>query len=241
MVALETTFILFCRYLSGYGLDGPLPDFSQMVALETIDLRNNSLDGAIPDFLGKLPNLRRVNVYGQVTTDLRDNRFTGDVLQSITGNKQLKYMIGNKGMNQSRGERLALIVGLAVGLPIFIVFVIFLVYFLVRKQKTLTQGQVTEVEEGMVSTTLSREALFRPSSLAIEHTSSMSNGDGVATDPGSSHIHHLPLENDDPGSMSTVEETSMDANAGSVYYHTPFVQMIDVEELNDLLRQHRQN
>ncbi|EOY34180.1 Uncharacterized protein TCM_041932 [Theobroma cacao] len=202
------------------------------------DLRNNSLDGPIPDFLGKLPNL----------SDLRDNRFTGDVLQSITGNKQLKYMIGNKGMNQSRGERLALIVGLAVGLPIFLVFVIFLVYFLVRKQKTLTQGQVTEVEvgggqpqEGMVSTTLSTEALFRPSSLAIEHTSSMSNGDGVATDPGSSHIHHLPLENDDPGSMSTVEETSMDANAGSVYYHTPFVQMIDEEELNDLLRQHRQN
>ncbi|TYH70266.1 hypothetical protein ES332_D05G107200v1 [Gossypium tomentosum] len=45
-------------YLSGYDLDDPLPDFSQMDdALEAIDLRNNHLDGPIPDVLGKLLNL----------------------------------------------------------------------------------------------------------------------------------------------------------------------------------------
>eukprot|EP00261_Vitis_vinifera_P035001 XP_019076244.1 PREDICTED: probable LRR receptor-like serine/threonine-protein kinase At1g05700 [Vitis vinifera] len=44
--------------LSGYGLDGSLPDFSQIQALETIDLGNNSLEGSIPDFLGKLPSLK---------------------------------------------------------------------------------------------------------------------------------------------------------------------------------------
>ncbi|PPD88495.1 hypothetical protein GOBAR_DD14584 [Gossypium barbadense] len=45
-------------YLSGYDLDDPLPDFSQMDdALEAIDLRNNHLDGPIPVVLGKLLNL----------------------------------------------------------------------------------------------------------------------------------------------------------------------------------------
>ncbi|KAB2028435.1 hypothetical protein ES319_D05G099800v1 [Gossypium barbadense] len=51
-------FTWFCRYLSGYDLDDPLPDFSQMDdALEAIDLRNNHLDGPIPVVLGKLLNL----------------------------------------------------------------------------------------------------------------------------------------------------------------------------------------
>ncbi|MBA0745240.1 hypothetical protein Gogos_007820 [Gossypium gossypioides] len=99
-------------YLSGYGLDDPLPDFSQMDdALEAIDLRNNHLDGPIPDVLGKLPNLRLLN-------------------------------------NQSESKRLALIIGLAVGLPIFFLFILALVFLLVRKQKTSTQGQVTAVELG---------------------------------------------------------------------------------------------
>ncbi|CAB4281579.1 unnamed protein product [Prunus armeniaca] len=43
--------------LSGFGLFGPLPDFSSMDGLQKIDFHNNSLDGPIPDFLGSLPNL----------------------------------------------------------------------------------------------------------------------------------------------------------------------------------------
>ncbi|KAK8514398.1 hypothetical protein V6N12_009104 [Hibiscus sabdariffa] len=69
--------------LSEYGLQGYLPDFSQMDALEVIDMHNNTLDGEIPDFLGKLPNLRIL--------DLRDNDFSGYVPRTITDNKQLEF------------------------------------------------------------------------------------------------------------------------------------------------------
>ncbi|XP_026377506.1 probable LRR receptor-like serine/threonine-protein kinase At1g05700 [Papaver somniferum] len=45
-------------YLSGYELTGILPDFSGMDALETINLSNNSLTQAIPEFLGTFPKLK---------------------------------------------------------------------------------------------------------------------------------------------------------------------------------------
>ncbi|KAK2987720.1 hypothetical protein RJ640_015385 [Escallonia rubra] len=48
------------RDLSSFGLFGLLPDFSSMDAIETIDLHNNSLVGAIPDFLGTFPNLKEL-------------------------------------------------------------------------------------------------------------------------------------------------------------------------------------
>ncbi|MBA0701467.1 hypothetical protein Goari_026740 [Gossypium aridum] len=79
-------------YLSGYDLDDPLPDFSQM----------------------------------------------DDALEAMIGSSN----------NQSESKRLALIIGLAVGLPIFFLFILALVFLLVRKQKTSTQGQVTAVELG---------------------------------------------------------------------------------------------
>ncbi|CAN6471168.1 unnamed protein product [Victoria cruziana] len=44
-------------YLNGSGLKGALPDFSGLTALEIIDLSNNSLNGQIPDFLGRFPSL----------------------------------------------------------------------------------------------------------------------------------------------------------------------------------------
>ncbi|KAK1272248.1 putative LRR receptor-like serine/threonine-protein kinase MEE39 [Acorus gramineus] len=70
-------------YLSRYGLEGPLPMFDQMKALEIIDLHNNSISGQIPSFLGELPNLKQLN--------LADNKFSGDVPQSIINNKKLSY------------------------------------------------------------------------------------------------------------------------------------------------------
>ncbi|CAN6471159.1 unnamed protein product [Victoria cruziana] len=47
-------------YLNGSGLKGALPDFSGLIALEIIDLSNNSLVGQIPDFLGRFPSLKEL-------------------------------------------------------------------------------------------------------------------------------------------------------------------------------------
>ncbi|XP_028805525.1 probable LRR receptor-like serine/threonine-protein kinase At5g59680 [Neltuma alba] len=71
--------------LGGFGLSGPLPDFSSMTDLETIDLHNNSLSGPIPSFLGSLPKLKLLN--------LADNRFSGTVPKSLSQNKNLKLIV----------------------------------------------------------------------------------------------------------------------------------------------------
>ncbi|KAJ6918364.1 hypothetical protein NC651_012567 [Populus alba x Populus x berolinensis] len=70
--------------LSSLDLSGPLPDFSSMDALVTIDLHNNSITGPIQDFLGALPNLKDLN--------LADNSFSGPIPQSISSNKKLKFV-----------------------------------------------------------------------------------------------------------------------------------------------------
>ncbi|KAI3806360.1 hypothetical protein L1987_22260 [Smallanthus sonchifolius] len=67
--------------LSSFNLNGPLPDFSKMDALETIDLHNNSLTGPIPRFLGTLPNLKQLN--------LVDNQFSGSIPRSLSRNSKL--------------------------------------------------------------------------------------------------------------------------------------------------------
>ncbi|XP_050371362.1 uncharacterized protein At1g24485-like [Argentina anserina] len=69
-------------YLDGYGLSGQLPDFSSMDALVTIDMHNNSLSGAIPSFLGTLPDLKELN--------LGDNDLSGPVPSTISKNTKLK-------------------------------------------------------------------------------------------------------------------------------------------------------
>ncbi|XP_024198033.1 uncharacterized protein At1g24485 [Rosa chinensis] len=69
-------------YLNGYDLSGQLPDFSSMDALVTIDMHNNSLSGAIPSFLGTLPNLKELN--------LGDNKLSGPVPSTISKNTKLK-------------------------------------------------------------------------------------------------------------------------------------------------------
>ncbi|KAI3997405.1 hypothetical protein MKX01_017775 [Papaver californicum] len=69
-------------YLNDHGLTGILPDFSAMDALETINLRNNSLMQEIPGFLGKLPKLTALN--------LADNNFSGTIPSSLLNNDNLK-------------------------------------------------------------------------------------------------------------------------------------------------------
>ncbi|ONI25923.1 hypothetical protein PRUPE_2G327000 [Prunus persica] len=71
--------------LSSFDLVGPLPDFSSMDALVTIDLHDNSLNGPIPDFLGSFPNLKRL--------DLSNNRFNGTIPTSLSKNKKLELVV----------------------------------------------------------------------------------------------------------------------------------------------------
>nr|GEW55892.1 malectin-like carbohydrate-binding domain-containing protein [Tanacetum cinerariifolium] len=79
--------------LNSINLSGLLPDFSNMNALEIIDLHNNSLSGPIPSFLGTLPNLKQLN--------LADNQFSGSIPRSLSRNSKLNlsevaYILGIK-------------------------------------------------------------------------------------------------------------------------------------------------
>ncbi|XP_026439446.1 probable LRR receptor-like serine/threonine-protein kinase At1g05700 isoform X2 [Papaver somniferum] len=69
-------------YLNDLGLVGALPDFSDMSALKTIILRNNSLMGEIPRFLGSFPELTVLN--------LADNNFSGAIPSLLYNNGFLK-------------------------------------------------------------------------------------------------------------------------------------------------------
>ncbi|RZC47789.1 hypothetical protein C5167_040730 [Papaver somniferum] len=69
-------------YLNDHGLTGTLPDFSAMDALETINLRNNSLMQGIPGFLATFPKLTALN--------LADNNFSGTIPSSLLNNDNLK-------------------------------------------------------------------------------------------------------------------------------------------------------
>ncbi|XP_058113263.1 putative inactive receptor-like protein kinase At1g64210 [Magnolia sinica] len=62
---------------------GYLQNFSQMEALEIIDLHNNNLRGPIPDFLGEFPNLRVLN--------LANNNFEGSIPKSILNNDRISF------------------------------------------------------------------------------------------------------------------------------------------------------
>ncbi|XP_065012978.1 probable LRR receptor-like serine/threonine-protein kinase At1g05700 isoform X2 [Musa acuminata AAA Group] len=80
--------------LSGFGLTGVLPNFGALTALETVDLHDNSLSGEIPDFLGNLPNLRKLN--------LAYNNFSGSIPSSLTQNTKLDLQVsGNQDLRCS--------------------------------------------------------------------------------------------------------------------------------------------
>ncbi|XP_031485803.1 probable LRR receptor-like serine/threonine-protein kinase At1g05700 [Nymphaea colorata] len=123
-------------HLSGSGLNGALPDFSGLSALEIIDLSNNSLNGQIPEFLGRFPSLKELN--------LAENNFTGPLPTSLAGNKKLR--INTKGNNISddnpspppgHGERnmKPIIVGVSVGSVIlFLLLVGCVIYARLRSQ-----------------------------------------------------------------------------------------------------------
>ncbi|CAA0811927.1 Leucine-rich repeat transmembrane protein kinase protein [Striga hermonthica] len=74
-------------YLSSFDLSGKIPDFSSMDALVTIDFRNNSLNGPIPEFLATFPNLKQLN--------LASNQLTGSVPNSLAKKNGLNLVVRN--------------------------------------------------------------------------------------------------------------------------------------------------
>ncbi|KAK6926887.1 Malectin-like domain, partial [Dillenia turbinata] len=84
----EATPRITALLLSGYELNGMLPNFSSLDALQTIDLHNNSIMGNIPDFLASFSNLTLL--------DVRNNNFTGYIPKWISEKSNLKfYSSGN--------------------------------------------------------------------------------------------------------------------------------------------------
>ncbi|KAK6926882.1 Malectin-like domain, partial [Dillenia turbinata] len=79
----ETTPRVTSLLLSGYNLNGMLPNFSSLDALQTINLQNNSITGDIPDFLASFPNLTLL--------DVRDNNFTGYIPKWISEKPNLEF------------------------------------------------------------------------------------------------------------------------------------------------------
>ncbi|XP_077237066.1 putative LRR receptor-like serine/threonine-protein kinase At1g51880 [Tasmannia lanceolata] len=128
-------------YLSGYELQGSLRDFSQMQALEFVDLQNNSLTGPIPDFLGKLPNLKDLN--------LAYNRFTGSLPESLINNNKISINVtGNPGLEHGlehpEKNKIPLIVGLSVtGVLLFVIFCLLLVILLHYSRKRREKEETT--------------------------------------------------------------------------------------------------
>ncbi|PIN23959.1 Non-specific serine/threonine protein kinase [Handroanthus impetiginosus] len=130
--------------LSGYGLNGNLSDFSQMQALEDIDLSNNRLSGQIPDFLGQLPILKKLN--------LSYNDFSGTLPSSICNNRGLTYKIdGNPKLDPSCKEAnppsnspskpSSLPTSAIIGIVIAIVIVMAIIVWFIRRRLRLRQNQ----------------------------------------------------------------------------------------------------
>ncbi|CAN6471165.1 unnamed protein product [Victoria cruziana] len=110
-------------YLSGSGLNGTLPDFSGLTALEIIDLSNNSLDGQIPDFLGRFPSLKELN--------LADNNFTGSLPASLEGNQKIKLDLAGNHINEippsstdGGRKKKSIMVGVSVGSVVLLLLLV---------------------------------------------------------------------------------------------------------------------
>ncbi|XP_050203594.1 probable LRR receptor-like serine/threonine-protein kinase At1g05700 [Mercurialis annua] len=232
--------------LTGYGLNGPLPDFSKMQELETINLSNNSLDGPIPVFLGNLPNLNLL--------DLRDNDFSGDVPRSIANNNKLTYYIdGNINLQQRKKKNSALIVGLAVGIPIgilLVIAVIIIIYVFNYKQPSSSQGQApeTEITGGIAGASAQLQSQEDSSSALPISTSAMVKPVHPTEDepivitaaaPNGSLVNLLIIqENAFSAGAASGEANVSDTVNAVVTSHQPVSQDIDEEELKELLRQH---
>ncbi|KMZ65376.1 hypothetical protein ZOSMA_323G00020 [Zostera marina] len=100
--AYYTSPVISILNLSGLGLTGKIPDFSDLKYLVSIDLSNNNLSGEIPNFFASFPDLQILN--------LAYNNFTGRIPNSLlskneslqlnhTGNPRLIMKEQNDGGN----------------------------------------------------------------------------------------------------------------------------------------------
>ncbi|KAL8029894.1 hypothetical protein ABFX02_14G252100 [Erythranthe guttata] len=62
-------------YLGSRNLHGPIPDFSSMDALQTIDLHGNYLSGPIPGFFTSFPKLKHLNLAKNSVSNTKKLRF----------------------------------------------------------------------------------------------------------------------------------------------------------------------
>ncbi|KAF3781585.1 putative LRR receptor-like serine/threonine-protein kinase [Nymphaea thermarum] len=84
-------------HLNGLGLNGTLPDFSGLTALEIIDLSNNSLSGHIPEFLGTFPHLKELKQHHR----RQSNSVTNKWLSKSATNKWQSNSATNKCQSSS--------------------------------------------------------------------------------------------------------------------------------------------
>ncbi|KAG9453801.1 hypothetical protein H6P81_006705 [Aristolochia fimbriata] len=148
-------------YLGSHGLGGPIVDFSQLQALDAIDLHNNSLSGPVPDFLGKLPRLDFL--------DLSNNQLSGTVPKSITKNKQISLRIaGNPQLRYREKKNIGLIVGLSVGGAVLVLLVVCGVVFFVlpRLNKRRENEGATVEPDGAIPEAASSAGPRGPSAVA---------------------------------------------------------------------------
>ncbi|KAL8029902.1 hypothetical protein ABFX02_14G252600 [Erythranthe guttata] len=78
----DSTRRVTALYLGNKNLHGPIPDFSSMDALHTIDLHENSLSGPIPGFFRSFPMLKYLN--------LANNSVTVPLSNSVSNTKKIK-------------------------------------------------------------------------------------------------------------------------------------------------------
>ncbi|KAL2470430.1 Leucine-rich repeat transmembrane protein kinase protein [Abeliophyllum distichum] len=215
--------------LSGYNLSGFLPDFSQMQALENIDLSNNSLGGQIPEFLGNLPYLKTLN--------LQYNDFSGRIPSSISNNKRITYNIeGNTNLDASHKNKstTALIIGLSVGLSLVIILILVaLTYWLIQKRAHQGQNQATGPESGAPPVAQGSPPKMNSASVSI----GASTEQLLRPQPPPSAPMEPSMEEDFEQNSDEDYVPVSDANQ----IHQSMVPEMDLEELEDIIKQHENN
>ncbi|KAK3024461.1 hypothetical protein RJ639_043182, partial [Escallonia herrerae] len=191
------------------------------------DLSNNSLSGHIPEFLGNLLNLKLLN--------LDYNKFSGHIPHNIL-KKKIRFSVkGNPNVDDPRGSKAATIVGLAVGIPLALILVLFLgiACFLTRKRRVAGQAQVTAPQLGgpQVQNSSAHEmpvqenASTSMSMVPLIMLPQPGNVDNMSN-------HHIPVTNHvEPNILAT-------ENGEGTSFHTSMVPDMDMEELDELLEQH---
>ncbi|KAI3450470.1 hypothetical protein Pfo_007135 [Paulownia fortunei] len=211
--------------LSGYNLNGTLPNFSQMQALEDIDLSNNSLSGQIPGFLGQLPNLKKLN--------LSYNGFSGTLPSSIRDNRRLIYEInGNPNVDASGKDKSskASIIGLAVGIPlVVIVLILALIFWLIRKRANQEEDDEDCIPVNVVYMKPNQQSMIPE--MDLDELEELIDQHANA---GSDENYHAELTSDE----DCVAVGEYGANAQS--NDQSMVPDLDLEELDEIIRHEKE-